>query len=136
MPLMTWTQEMGVGVKMMDDDHKTLINLLNELNDGIDAGGTAMILESVLERLVRYTKFHFAREEKLLADSGYPATAAHKAEHDLLARRAHNLQTRFENGQSRKLSLEAMQFLKSWLTGHIQGSDQKYGPHLNSKGIQ
>jgi hemerythrin len=46
-----------------------------------------------------------------------------------------NLQTRFEAGQSLELSLEALAFLKDWLTGHIMGSDQRYGPHLNAKGI-
>jgi len=36
MPLMTWTEEMSVKVKVFDDDHKTLIDLLNELNEGIE----------------------------------------------------------------------------------------------------
>jgi len=33
------------------------------------------------------------------------------------------------------LSLEVMNFLKDWLMNHIQGSDKKYGPYLNSHGI-
>ena len=135
MPLMEWTEEMSVGVKAIDDDHKKLIDMLNQLNDGILAGQTAASLESVIEGLLRYTKYHFAREERLFTETGYPSGAAHKAEHDMLARRVSNLQMRFEAGQSFQLSMEAMEFLKNWLTDHIMGSDQQYGPHLNAKGI-
>ena len=33
------------------------------------------------------------------------------------------------------LSLELRSFLQSWWITHIQGSDKKYGPCLNAKGI-
>ena len=33
------------------------------------------------------------------------------------------------------LSVQVMSFLNNWLLNHIQGTDRKYGPHLNSKGI-
>jgi hemerythrin-like metal-binding protein len=133
---MTWTQEMSVGVKVLDEDHKILIGMLNELNEGIESGRARVVLESVIDGLFRYTRTHFAREEKLLAQTGFPGTAAHKAEHELLARRTVGLQARFEGGQSLELSLEAMVFLKKWLTDHTQGSDQKYKAHLNAKGIK
>jgi len=135
MPLMTWTEEMSVSVKILDDDHKTMIDMLNELNDGIEANHQRASLESVIGKLSTYTKFHFAREERLFAQTGYPGEAAHKAEHVQLARRVMNLQARFESGQSRELGLETMAFLKKWLTDHIMGSDQKYGSHLNAKGL-
>jgi len=135
MPLMEWTEEMSVGVQVIDDDHKKLIGMLNDLNDGVITGKNNRSLESVIDALLRYTKYHFAREERFFAETGYPGGAAHKAEHDLLARRVSNLQTRFEAGQSLELSLEALAFLKDWLTGHIMGSDQRYGPHFNAKGI-
>lgn len=136
MPLMTWTEEMSVKVKVLDDDHKTLIDMLNELNDGIETSRARASLEGVIEKLSNYTRVHFAREERLFAQTGYAEGAAHKAEHTLLARRVMNLQARFEAGQSREVGIETMAFLKSWLTDHIMGSDQKYGPHLNAKGIK
>ncbi|MGA3011944.1 MAG: bacteriohemerythrin [Terracidiphilus sp.] len=135
MPLLEWNESMSVGIKVIDDDHKKLIDMLNELNEGILAGKTSEALEDVIEGLLRYTRYHFAREERLFAQTGYPGGAAHKAEHDLLTRRVSNLQARFETGQSIILSMEAMEFLKNWLTNHIMGSDQEYGPHLNAKGI-
>lgn len=136
MPLMEWTEEMSVKVKVLDDDHKALISMLNDLNDGIEANRARATLETVVGKLSNYTKVHFAREERLFAQTGYAEGAAHKAEHALLARRVMNLQARFESGQSREMGMETMAFLKSWLTDHIMGSDMKYGPHLNAKGIK
>ena len=136
MPLMTCTEEMSVKVKVLDEDHKTLIAMLNDLNDGIEANRARAALESVIEKLSNYTRIHFAREERMFAQTGYIDGPAHKAEHTLLARRVMNLQARFESGQSRELGMETMAFLKSWLTDHIMGSDQKYGSHLNAKGIE
>jgi len=133
---MTWTEEMSVKVEVLDEDHKTLIAMLNDLNDGIEANRARSTLESVIEKLLKYTKFHFAHEERLFDQTGYAGGPAHKAEHALLARRVMNLQARFESGQSRELGMETMAFLKCWLTEHIMGSDQQYGPHLNAKGIK
>lgn len=136
MPLMTWTEQMSVGVKALDEDHKRLIGMINELNDGIESGRTMRALEGVVDGLFRYTRTHFAHEERLFAQTAYPGTATHIAEHERLIRRTINLQARIEAGQSLQLSLEAMAFLKQWLTDHIQGSDQNYKAHLNAKGIK
>jgi len=136
MPLMEWTEEMSVKVKVLDDDHKALIGILNDLSDGIEANRSRVVLEDVIERLANYTRIHLAREERMFDQTGYIGGPAHKAEHALLAKRLMNLQARFECGQSRELGLETLTFLKSWLTEHILGSDQRYGFHLNSNGIK
>jgi hemerythrin len=85
--------------------------------------------------MVSYTESHFAREEQLLVQTGYRGRAAHKKEHDNLAMRVKNLQAHYNSHDPLALSLETIDFLKTWLLTHIQGSDKKYGTHLNSKGI-
>ena len=47
-----------------------------------------------------------------------------------------DIQAKFKGGATGTLSLEVLAFLKKWLIGHIQGSDRKYGPHLNAKGFK
>jgi hemerythrin len=135
MPLMTWTEEMSVGVKVLDDDHKKLVSMVNELHDGILEGHRAEALGHVLDQLVSYTKIHFAREEQMFAKTNYPATADHKKEHDELIKTALDLQTRYKGGASSMLSLETMSFLKKWLAHHINDVDKSYRSHLNKNGI-
>jgi hemerythrin len=136
MPLMTWTDSMSVGVKIIDEDHKKLVGMVNQLHDGIMDGHRAEALGKVLDQLVSYTKIHFDREEAMFAKTLYPAAAAHKAEHDKLIKTALDLQARYKGGASSMLSLETMSFLKNWLAHHIQGSDKSYSTHLNTHGIR
>jgi len=135
MPLMTWTDKLSVGVGVIDDDHKKLVGMVNELYDAMQAGHGKASLGRILDGLVQYTKFHFAREEKFFAQTGYPAAVPHKQEHDALTRQVLDVQQKYAAGAGSTLSLDVLHFLKDWLVKHIQGSDQKYQPHLNAKGI-
>jgi hemerythrin-like metal-binding protein len=135
MPLMTWTEKMSVGVEVLDDDHKRLMRLINDLHDGLKAGHGKEALGKVLDSLVDYTRSHFEREEQLFAKTGYPNWLAHKKEHDNLTHQVLEVQAKYQGGGDTSLSLKVMDFLKTWLTNHIQGSDQKYTAHLNAHGV-
>ena len=135
MPLLKWTPKMSVGVGVLDEDHKRLVGMINDLYDAMQAGHGKEALCRTLDDLVRYTQMHFAREEKYFADTGYPATAAHKREHDTLTGQVLDVQKNYAAGASAALSIDVLRFLKDWLLNHIQISDQKYRPHLNATGI-
>jgi len=135
MEFMTWTNEMSVGVTVLDEDHKKMIAIINQLHDGILAGHKKEILASVLDHLVEYTKFHFAREEELFVKTNYLNAPIHKLEHESFISRIANLQARLVTAPVAMLDLELMGFLRNWLLTHIQGSDKKYGPRLNAHGI-
>jgi hemerythrin-like metal-binding protein len=134
MAFLNWNNDMSVGVKALDDDHKKLIDLLNTLCEGMKSGQGREVVGKVLDELVRYTKFHFAREEDFFAKTGYPAVE-HRIEHKELVKQAEGLQSRYKSGEC-SLSIETLDFLKDWLSVHIQGTDKKYTIHLNAAGIR
>jgi hemerythrin len=134
-PFVAWTKNLSVGVAAMDDDHKKLIAIINDLHDGIIAGHKKEILASALDHLAEYTRFHFAREEEMLAKTNYLAAPIHKMEHAGFVSRLSNLQERFKTAPIAMIDLELMNFLRNWLLTHIQGSDKQYGPRLNACGI-
>jgi hemerythrin len=135
MPLMTWTDEMSLGIKTLDEDHKRLIELLNQLHQEVISGNTRAALESAIEQLIDYTQYHFTREENLFTGTRFPDAEEHKHEHEMLIKRAVSLQARFKSGQIPELSLETMGFLQRWLSDHIMGSDRDYIPYLKASGI-
>jgi len=134
MPFMVWNDKLSVGVAAVDADHRKLVAMINELYDGIAEGRGREALGSILDDLVAYTRFHFAREEKLFAATGYPGAVAHKKEHDSLTAQVLEIQERFRSGSLAAPSLEVLVFLKDWLFDHIIGSDRDFGPHLNAVG--
>jgi len=136
MPLMTWTEKMSVGVAVLDGDHRKLVGMVNTLFDEIQSGKGKEGVGKTLDSLVSYTVEHFKREEQFFAKTSYSESAAHIAEHQKLCKQVADVQQRYKAGATTALTLEVMSFLKNWLTNHIMGSDKKYGPHLNSKGIK
>jgi hemerythrin len=135
MEFMTWTSDLSVGVAVLDDDHKKLIGIINQLHFGITAGHDKKILEIVLGELVDYIKFHFAREETMLINAGYGATSAHMADHEKFIGEISSVQARIKTSPVGMLDLELMDFLRDWLFSHIRVSDKRYGPDLNAFGL-
>lgn len=134
MSLMHWNDNYSVGVGSIDADHKKLVGMVNELFDGVKDGKGVGAVGQILDGLIAYTVEHFDREERYFAQTGYPDTAAHKAQHEDLKKQVLEIQAKFRAGNS-AVTMETMSFLKDWLINHIQGSDKKYGSHLNSHGV-
>ena len=135
MALLTWQDKYSVGIKQIDDQHKQLINMINELNDAMLAGKGKDALMPVLTKLANYCVSHFAVEEKLFDTHGYPETADHKDKHNKMTAKVKALIGEVQSGKS-TISIEVMNFLKNWLDKHIMETDKKYGPYLNSKGVK
>jgi hemerythrin len=136
MAFFEWNESLNVGVDSINEQHKKLVAMVNDLHDAMQKGQAASVLGKTLDGLVNYTKTHFAYEEKLFADTGYADAAAHKLEHDKLTATVVSVQQKYNGGAGDSLSGSVMDFLKSWLVEHIQGTDRKYGPHLQAKGVR
>lgn len=134
MALMTWNSKYSVGVKHLDGQHTVLFGLLNDLHAAMLKGEAQSMTGPLLRKLVDYTHTHFAAEEKMLAESKYPGLAEHKIKHRDLIKQVEDYASRFDRGEI-TLNLHLMNFLRDWLTNHIQKTDHEYGPWLNEHGM-
>ncbi len=134
MALINWTESLSVKIKSIDDQHKVLIGLINELHDSMRAGKGKEAVGKIIDELVDYTRYHFGYEESIFAKIGYVESAAHKRSHIALTDKVVDLQKKFKEG-SLSITIETMSFLKTWLSDHIMGTDQKYTGSFISKGI-
>ncbi len=135
MAFIEWNDSLSVGIASVDAQHKKLIALVNELYDAMKVGKGKDVLGRVLDGLLQYTVTHFQTEERYMQTTGYPDFPAHKKEHDELTQQALDLQKKYKEGAV-TLSLQTSEFLKGWLTKHIQGTDKKYTAHLTSHGVK
>jgi hemerythrin len=134
MNLINWTNDLSVNIRAIDDEHKKLIAMVNELHSAMGSGKGKEAMGKVLAGLVEYTKTHFATEERLMEKHAYAGYLNHKAQHDALTKQVVDLNAKFQEGKT-MVTVEVMNFLKDWLAKHILESDKKYSPFLNSKGI-
>ena len=132
--LMQWGPQFSVNIRQFDNQHKRLIDIVNQLNDAINQGKGHAALKSILDNLIQYTVTHFDDEEKVMSQHSYPGLDQHIKLHNELKKTAVELQKKFQNNNT-ALSSEVMDFLRGWLINHIQGADKQYGIYLNSKGI-
>jgi len=135
MSLLTWSPMFSVGVKEIDEQHKSLIAIANRLNEQMAGGKGRDVLDRIFNELVAYTQTHFAFEEKLMATHGYTASAKHKEEHRNLVTAVADLKKKHDKGEN-VLTSQVMTFLRDWLTKHILNSDKAFGRELNQKGVK
>ena len=130
MSLINWDDSYSVHIKKIDEQHKGLVKLVNELHDAMSQGAANDVLSKVLNSLVDYTIIHFNTEEEMFKSYNYPDYQAHKNEHD----KVKEFQSKFKEGKS-TITYELMDFLSDWLINHILDSDKKYSSYLTSRGV-
>lgn len=134
MLVIEWQPDFSVQVSRFDEQHKGLINLINELHSAMKKGEGQVVLGNIFNSLARYTKNHFADEERMMEANGYHDISKHKSAHEYLLKRVTELQNEFVAGNS-IMSIKVLNFLREWLITHIQGEDKMYGRFFNGKGI-
>jgi hemerythrin len=132
MSLIKWKEEYSVKVAEIDEQHKKLISLINQLADAMSVGKGRDVLNAVLAELVGYTEYHFEAEEKLFREHGYPEHERHTQAHDELTAKARELKAAFDRGET-KLSVDVMLFLSTWLNRHILDEDKQYEPYVTKR---
>jgi len=133
--LFQWGEKFFLKISSIDEQHKKLVELINQLHDAMSSGSAKDVMGKIIDELSSYTKTHFTYEEKLLTQTGYPALAKQKQEHEEFVKKVQGYQADHKAGKL-SISLNTMMFLKEWLSNHILVLDKAYVAHLQSKGIK
>lgn len=120
-----WKSEYNLDIKSIDEQHKTLVDLMNDLNNAMLHEKGKNEISKVIKGLVDYTVYHFDFEEGLLKKNNYGDFDNHKKLHIKFVNQIKTFQKEFEHGE-KELSKDVMDFLKDWLIEHIMGTDRKY----------
>ena len=123
MALLVWQDDLNTGVEVIDHQHMRIVEMLNHLHIAQKSLERVAVAE-VIDELVDYTMSHFAFEEELMEEAGYPFCAAHKRVHEVFGKRVSDYRIRFQAGEDIADELRAM--LARWLFNHIRGDDQAY----------
>ncbi len=130
--LVVWTSKYSVGCDYIDEQHKKLIQIINELYSNFMERSSRDKMQKILDELVDYTVYHFNAEEKMLEEHGAGPSEEHKKQHQDFVNKIKVFQKRYELGDN-VLGLDIMNFLKDWLLNHILGTDMKYSKEVCPK---
>jgi hemerythrin len=126
-----WTPDFETGVARIDEQHRQLVALINELGSTLVEGGRGpdvppepAVLEHHFDQLETYARLHFAEEEAWFEARGLDGDELdrHQELHDQFI---HQVATMWRTRASMKNPDEvSCGFLSAWLAFHILGEDQ------------
>lgn len=132
--LFSWSDSYNVGIQEVDEQHKVLVSLLNQLHDAIREHHGKATSREILDRLAEYTRTHFLLEESLMRLTHYGGFDIHKQQHEALIKQVQDLQYKLDN-ENAAITFELLHFLKGWLTQHINESDKRFGAFFETAGL-
>ncbi len=134
MSAIEWDDSLSVGVDLIDEQHKMLIEKLKDLSDDFKKGHEQDRILKTLGFMIDYTDFHFTAEEKVMADHEYPGLDIQKQQHAEFKTTLDNILLDLrEDGPTNALAESINVFLLNWLIDHIKGMDLKLGKFLSKK---
>ena len=127
----SWSSHYSMGIKLIDDQHKGLIDFVNDLfnhSNGNEEEERAYF-KDVIHVAVSYAKTHFATEEKYMLATKFQGYAEHKKAHDKFILNVVHTVKDFDAGK--RLVLEKFAyFLKDWILCHVAGMDVLYAQYF------
>jgi hemerythrin len=132
---LVWSDEFSVGVKILDDQHKRLIEAIDKLLNIIGARPNRETLDEIIFEILEYKKDHFATEEKYFQQCNYEGTEEHIAEHKKFSESLTDLQTKHKDSPE-DFVFALADFLEDWLVDHLWNMDRKYIDCFNKCGLK
>lgn len=124
-----WTRKMSVGVPELDDDHKGLLAVINELAAHASGDAEEETVRRLLNWLLRYAQTHFAREQAVMTSCRFPMLSGHIDEHRQFLGRMQATIADFDArpaDAAGEIRDSLIAYLEAWWHHHILNEDMKY----------
>jgi hemerythrin len=132
-----WDDSLSVGVDLIDEQHKMLIQRMKDLAKAVRSSRGAEQIVKTLGFMIDYTEFHFSTEEKHMTELGYPFFKSHKQQHEEFKSTLDEMVMDFEeDGATAQLGEWVNNYLINWLVKHIKSVDTKLSKFLQEKGFE
>lgn len=129
MSIIKWSQDLCVGIESIDEQHRQLCAIINELHLAVEYHAGDAVIYPLIHKLHDYARTHFADEEHLLEEHGYQGTLGHFQEHKEFIAKLDELILRYRSNTD-LLTVHVRDFLLSWFFNHlkIHGVEHRHTP--------
>lgn len=134
MTSLRWTSELELGHAAIDEQHRRLLLLCQELAESPINPPANEPTEKRLHALIDLTEAHFAFEEDLMRSTRYQGVAEHANFHETLLAQLRAFSVRMRRG-ARTDSVALHNFFGHWIFAHICTEDRDMVIWLKSHGV-
>lgn len=134
-----WNASLVTGIESIDEQHKVLVNILNEAHARLAGTPSREMLDDITRNLLSYALYHFETEETLMQTHAYAAEHSedadrHHQEHRDFSKTVVDLRNGIKEGHLVSRD-ELITFLSHWLANHIMFTDKKLAAHLAKQAL-
>ncbi len=117
-----WDDSLNVGIDVIDEHHRYLFDLTNDLYAVITRKRGFRDVTRVLKSLNQYAQIHFRAEEKMMAHYGFAALDHQKTQHHLFQDTLREFAAELHDNPI-TAQHDVLSYLRRWLIGHIRYED-------------
>lgn len=111
---------MATGHDVVDDQHRKLIDMVNQLEEAVEQGRGREGVDRLLNFLGDYAAKHFSMEEKLMTATHCPAAEKNREAHKAMFETYKKWRENYDHhGFDPQLVIELKNILSEWLVQHI-----------------
>lgn len=134
MDVIKWRSSFDTGIAEMDEEHRRIIDVINQLYRMLRGHEENGDLEGIYTILKEYSELHFEHEEELLRSNDYPDMKEQGDSHREFVEKLEEIREDLKANDPSVIP-GVYKYLREWWIGHIVESDKKYGPFLKEKGL-
>ncbi|HEY3383464.1 MAG TPA: bacteriohemerythrin [Vicinamibacterales bacterium] len=124
MAAIEWSARMNVGIPEIDRQHQKLLELFNDLEEGLSRSLPVKKPRVLFAELVSYSKYHFLGEENLMQVAGWAGRDDHARVHAEFVAKVTELERTLECEGNLEAALASSRFLRHWILRHIVVADR------------
>jgi hemerythrin-like metal-binding protein len=129
-----WLESFAIGIKPIDDDHKKILQIMQDVQEAVDKKDYALCA-SRLDDLVELGATHFAKEEEYLAKVSYPYIEEHILYHQELLLKVKAVKAICNNADVEGGLEQCFNSMAEFLIDDIIAGDLQFKSYLQSRGL-
>lgn len=131
--LIKWSDIHSVNVKEFDEQHKKLVEIINEFFANGPEKKEGLML--IVGKLIEYANYHLDNEEAYFKKFNYEDEAGHIEKHNFYRHKVLELSKKLKDTEGDVIFKELSEFLRDWWIMHINKIDQEYSHFFNQRGL-
>mgnify|MGYP000373709460 CR=1 FL=1 len=143
MEFLEWNNKtMSIGIKLIDEQHKELLKIINKLSISINENSQRKDILTIIDELIDYGYYHFRTEEELFDKFNYEEADIHVIEHTNFINKFTTIKEKisknkmFRDKSSVEVAENIFQYIINWFLNHVVVSDRKFVPLFKDNGCK